>query len=129
MEFDQGLDVSDPAFSTCDDGRPEIPAELIEAVCDLIATSDLEQRTSLHDDLRDAASTYLDDKFCSLEPACPKEQRAAIRKLRRSIERVGIVKLNGRPFTHEVTARRRSAYLSYHRIAGGRLPQKVAGKN
>jgi hypothetical protein len=88
MEFDQGLDVSDPASSTCDDGRPEIPAELIEAVCDLIATSDLEQRTSLHDDLRDAASSYLDDKFCPLEPACPKEQRAAIRKLRRSIERV-----------------------------------------
>ena len=28
MEFDQGLDVSDPASSTCDDGRPEIPAEL-----------------------------------------------------------------------------------------------------
>jgi hypothetical protein len=88
MEFDQELDVSNPASSTCDDGRPEIPAELIEAVCDLIATSDLEQRTSLHDDLRDAASSYLDDKFCPLEPACPKEQRAAIRKLRRSIERV-----------------------------------------
>jgi hypothetical protein len=68
-----------------DDDDPEVPDELIQAACQKMGVTCGSEHTSIRSALREAAAGYLID--LSLEPlwGTPKQQRAAFRKLSKSL--------------------------------------------